>query len=443
MQAASHGARRIRHVPPGIGPARSIHISASAKATPVKSPSVGAAKRIVSQTRTFLSRFVSHLTAPGLSAQAPVSVPQALRGSAPGRMSSIQERLSFTARHALSRPAQPLFFPRGPAAPFRSIAQVGLGTARNFSTGRSVFQNLVENVPIAGRAFYEADWAVHMQAERDAMKKTLKVKDGKSERKEMLKARNVSTSISVQYSLPESTPEMDQYFAAPAAPLVTTLLLIPLAPTPTNRVPLPPDVSDHQSLLPLPTLVSIHNSHEMHSLRVSALFSRLDAANVWEKGVVCSAYAERASMQGICTILKVEFVGWTVAEVRSVIGESGTGWCALEEIKPQQEQDDSFSDTSSILSGISDDESISSPFLVEPAQSLVLPTLDFSSSFIAASPPTLSRTSSSIFSDEESDPWAESSSDEGWGDNNYLGFSSDFTSRLNTHDQWRASDVFV
>jgi len=302
----------------------------------------------------------------------------------------------------------------------------------------------VENVPIAARAFYEADWAVHMQAERDAMKRNLKVKDRKSDRKEMLKAKNVSTSISAQYSLPELTPEMDQYFAAPAAQaLVTTLLLIPLAPTPTNRVPLPPDTSDHQSLLPLPTLVSIHNSHEMHSLRVSALFSRLDAADVWEKGVVCSAYAERASLQGICTILKVEFVGWTVAEVRSVIGESGTGWCALEELKPQQDQDDYFSDTSSLLSGISDDESISSPFLLEPAQSLVLPTLDFSSSSIAAPPPTLSRTSSSIFSDEESDPWAESSSDEGWGDNNFLGFSSDFTSKLNTHDQWRASDVSV
>jgi len=447
MQAASHGAWRIRHVPTtGIGPARSIHISAAAKPA-AKAPSVGTAKRIASQTRTLLSRFIGHLTAPGLSAHSPVSVPQAARGSAPGRMSSIQERLSFTARHTLSRPAQPLFFPRGPAAPSRSIAQVGLGTARNFSTGRSVFQNLVENVPIAGRALYEADWAVHMQSERDAMKKSFKGKDTKADRKELLKARNVLSSVSIQDSVPESASEMDQYFAAPTVPSVTTLLLIPLAPTPTNRVPLPPDVSDHPSLLPLPTVVSIHNSHEMHSLRVSALFSRLDAANVWEKGVVCSAYADRPNMQDVCTILKVEFVGWTMAEVRGVIGESGTGWCALEEVqttKQEQDDDDSLSDTSSILSGISGDESMGSPFIVEPAQSLVLPTLDFSSSLVAASPPALSRASSYIFSDAETDPWAESSSDGSWADNNYLGFSSDFTSRLNTHEQWCSSrDVSV
>ncbi|KAE9398353.1 hypothetical protein BT96DRAFT_920892 [Gymnopus androsaceus JB14] len=418
MQAASHGAWRIRHVPTtGIGPARSIHISAAAKPA-AKAPSVGTAKRIASQTRTLLSCFIGHLTAPGLSAHSPVSVPQAARGSAPGRMSSIQERLSFTARHTLSRPAQPLFFPRGPAAPSRSIAQVGLGTARNFSTGRSVFQNLVENVPIAGRALYEADWAVHMQSERDAMKKSFKGKDTKAD-----------------------------LLCSSYCTIGHHLLLIPLAPTPTNRVPLPPDVSDHPSLLPLPTVVSIHNSHEMHSLRVSALFSRLDAANVWEKGVVCSAYADRPNMQDVCTILKVEFVGWTMAEVRGVIGESGTGWCALEEVqttKQEQDDDDSLSDTSSILSGISGDESMGSPFIVEPAQSLVLPTLDFSSSLVAASPPALSRASSYIFSDAETDPWAESSSDGSWADNNYLGFSSDFTSRLNTHEQWCSSrDVSV
>jgi hypothetical protein len=282
-----------------------------------------------------------------------------------------------------------------------------------------------------------------MQSERDAMKKSLKVKDSKADRKEILKPRNVLSFVSVQDSVTESASEMDQYFTSPVVPSVTTLLLIPLAPTPTNRVPLPPDVSDHPSLLPLPTLVSIHNSHEMHSLRVSALFSRLDAANVWERGVLCSAYADRPNAQGVCTILKVEFVGWTMAEVRSVIGESGTGWCALEEVTTRQEEedDDSFSDTSSILSGISNDESLASPFMIEPTQSLVLPTLDFSSSFIAASPPTLSRTSSHIFSEADSDPWVESSSDGSWADNNYLEFSSDFVNRLDVRDQWCSSSV--
>ncbi|KAF9068343.1 hypothetical protein BDP27DRAFT_1364226 [Rhodocollybia butyracea] len=247
-------------------------------------------------------------------------------------------------------------------------SQVGLGTARNFSTGRCVFQNLVENVPIAGRSLYEADWEAHMQSERDFRKKTLKRKATKNVRK-----------------------------------------------------------------------ASIHNSHEMHSLHVSALFSRLDAADVWVKGVQCSAYAERPDSQGVCTILKVEFAGWTKAEVRSVIGESGTGWCALEEITNRQEDDeDAFSDTSSLLSGLSGEDVMGSPFAVEPAQSLVLPTLDFSSSFVATSPQALSRTSSfhDIFPEAESDPWMESSGN--WSDSNYIEFSSSFASRLQTQDLWNA-----
>lgn len=446
MQAASsHGAwRRIyeapRHVsgtiPPG-NTARSIHTPAFARFT---SPSsVGAAKRIASQARTFLSRFVGHLTAPGLSAS-PGSLQQAIRGSAPGRMSSIKERLSFSARHTLSCPAQPRFFPRAPAYISRSVAQVGLGTARNFSTGRCVFQNLVENVPIAGRSLYEADWEAHMQSERDFRKKTLKRKATKNVRKgEMAKAKNVLNSISALDSFTHSVSEMDQYFTGPTAPLVTTLLLIPLAPTPTRRIPLPPDISDRPPLLHLPTLASIHNSHEMHSLHVSALFSRLDAADVWVKGVQCSAYAERPDSQGVCTILKVEFAGWTKAEVRSVIGESGTGWCALEEITNRQEDDeDAFSDTSSLLSGLSGEDVMGSPFAVEPAQSLVLPTLDFSSSFVATSPQALSRTSSfhDIFPEAESDPWMESSGN--WSDSNYIEFSSSFASRLQTQDLWNA-----
>ncbi|KAF5379855.1 hypothetical protein D9757_007224 [Collybiopsis confluens] len=440
MQATSHGAwrgpRRVLNPFLGISPghgARSIHIPAYARLT-----SSGAAKRITSQTRFILSRLVGHLTAPGLSAT-PVSFQQAIRGSAPGRMSSIQGRLSYAARHALARPAQPHFFARPATFVSRSVAQVGLGTARNFSSGRSVFQNFVENVPIAGRALYEADWDIHMQAERDAIKKSLKGTNAKAERSEMLKPKQkqMLALTTVPESIPESISEMDQYFTNPI-PAVTTMLLVPLAPTPTGRAPLPADVSDHASLLPLPSLASIHNSHEMHSLRVSALFSRLDAAHVWEKGVLCSAYSE-PDIHGLCTVLQVEFVGWTASEVRGIIGESGTGWCAIEEIKSLSE-DDLFSDVSSIFSGLSDDEGMGSPLTVEPAHSLVLPTLDFSSSFANASPSPslLSRGSSNhdLLSEAESDPWVDSFLDESWVDHGYLEFSSDFVNRLGPRKQW-------
>lgn len=56
----------------------------------------------------------------------------------------------------------PQYLPRGPyttnALPHgpHAVANIGLGTARNFSSGRPVFQNLVQNVPIVARALNEA-----------------------------------------------------------------------------------------------------------------------------------------------------------------------------------------------------------------------------------------------------------------------------------------------
>ncbi|KAF8321676.1 hypothetical protein DL93DRAFT_2072485 [Clavulina sp. PMI_390] len=94
---------------------------------------------------------------------------------------SIARGLSLPSRIALSGPARtrafgaPYYFPRVPgsgaggasaASPFgrgpAAVTHVGLGAARNFSTGavhagRPVFENLVQNVPVLMRALCEAD----------------------------------------------------------------------------------------------------------------------------------------------------------------------------------------------------------------------------------------------------------------------------------------------
>ncbi|KAK7449746.1 hypothetical protein VKT23_013221 [Stygiomarasmius scandens] len=455
MQLASHGMRGIPRNVPNILPggqstARAIHIPSFAT---VKPPSAsGTAKRILSETRTFLTRLVGHLTAPGL--QHPYAS-HAVRGAGPGRMASIKQRMSYPVRNALARPVQPLFFPHAPTFVNRSVVQVGLGSARKFSSSRPLFQNIIDNVPVTARALYEADWELDMKASRAMMKKPVTKGKEKTQSKQMMKPKAktivLDTSIPTE---PESAPELDQYFASIDVPSVTTCLLIPLAPTPTNRVPLPPDTSPYPSLLPLQDLGSIHNSHELHSLRVSALFSRLDAANVWDKGVNCYSYASRSTLEGVCTILKVEFVGWTKAQVRGVIGESGTGWCVLEEVQTERnvDEDDNFSDTSSILSGISggcDSVGTGAATPPEPSESLVLPTLDFSSTFMpstAASPrlsPTASFPETDVFSDMEvdTDPWADGSSDGSWTDagaaDQWYGFNSDFTRRVDANSEWR------
>lgn len=464
MQLASHGARvvarnvsSISHIPAG-NTSRSIHTPSYLRAQPRVPASL--AQKLLSQTRTTLTRFITHLTTPGIGIR-----PSLTRSLHHAGRTSIQQGLSFPVRTALARPLQTPFLPRAPASIPRTITQVGLGTARNFSSGRPIFQNLIENVPIAGRAFYEADWEINMHKEQEMMRRAAKKQRStlKSGGKEMLKPRAQRKTI-IEVAAPVAQENltneiaMNHFFAAPATNDVTTNLLIPLAPTPTSRAPLPAHPTAHQSLLPLPELAYIHNSHETHSLRVSSLFSRLDAANVWEKGVLCSAYAHRADAQGVCTILKVEFVGWTKAEVRSVIGEAGSGWCVLEEVNHFEDDEDNLSDTSSVLSEISGEESApltrthsgTAVGMMDPGQSFVLPTLDFSSSFIASSP--LSRASSSEFSNldfEESDFDAYSDSElslsrtgsfvEPPSTNGWFGFSSDFARRAESVDSDYAS----
>jgi hypothetical protein len=303
---------------------------------------------------------------------------------------------------------------------------------------------------------YEADFDIEVRKERAMMRKSLAKSSEKSTGKEMLKPKVQGKENMFTSKQSPMETELDQYFAVPATSNVITCLLIPLASTPTSRVPLDPFTSTNPSLLHLQELSSVHASHEIHSLRVSSLFSKLDVANVWERRVRCSSFSHCGGAEGVCTMLKVEFVGWTKAEVRSVIGESGTGWCHLEEIRTSSEaplglsdtdEDDWFSDASSVLSGLAGDSGHASPMEIDPAQSLVLPTLDFASSFLPTPSPadTLSPISSYVdsFSGVQSEPdvdaWldSESLSDDcrsgSWvgppSTNGWFGFSSQFVQR--------------
>jgi len=323
------------------------------------------------------------------------------------RSPTIHQRLSLPARQALSFAAKRPFIPQ-------STFQVGLGLTRNFSSARPFFQNIVQNVPVTGRALYNADWDIQRKAQlkTDMMRSQKMSKPAGKENKNLKHfERHTQTHTS---SVSEKDEELNHYFPAqaPAAPGTTTLLLIPLAPTPSSRVPLS-EASAEPLLLPFTDLSSIVTSHHMHSLRISSLFSRLDAACVWEKDVHCSSHGDTS---GLCTILRIEFRGWTEAMVRKVIGEAGKGWCHIIEVSDEDlgydTSEDLHSDAglSSVMESLGGDESTSiyglrecSGHSIDPAQSFVLPTLDFSSSFVANNRPGLSSRSSSYVSDSDFD----------------------------------------
>ncbi|KAI0655537.1 hypothetical protein C8Q70DRAFT_936225 [Cubamyces menziesii] len=424
MQLASSGFRALKGAqahffPSGGGgtaqaATRAIHIPAFAPRPAATSQVTSTAQSIVKNTRTILSRFVAHLTTPGTlrvpgDVVAGASRARALHTPAT-RMPTIHERMSYPARCFLSRPAQVPFLPRAPAVP-RNITQVGLGTARNFSSGRPVFQHLAENVPIYARAFSEADWKVRMQEEKERLRleKAKAKAQSKAARKAKAPLRPLKPVVragAASTTKGETQEELEHYFPTPATPEVITHLLIPLAPTPTSRLPLAPNPpSSSRPLLPLELIASMHASHGTHALRVSTLFARLDASRVFDDpGVHCEA---RGDMSGLCTVLEVRFEGWTANRVRSVLGEAGTGWCALEEVwRDQDRQEAEEMDAalealsgaseaesdlhSASLSGLSDiNGSWDASATIDPARSFVLPTLDFSASFAAPtwSPP--------------------------------------------------------
>ncbi|KIP10305.1 hypothetical protein PHLGIDRAFT_115590 [Phlebiopsis gigantea 11061_1 CR5-6] len=405
MPLASSGLRALRvHQPYTLGQTgRSIHTPAFLPRPAQLRPGPSGIHAIFKQARTFLSTVVGHLTAPGaLSSPSHASSASRsmLENAHAHRFPSIQQRLSSSTRFALARPLGAPYLPRGPTMP-RNMFQVGLGTARNFSTARPIFDNLAQNVPVTGRAFWGADWDLTMQEERKKLRmQKYQKKQEKQTCKEMLQpvraARQSVSSSEDEAMETETRAELNHYFPAPIVSEITTYLLIPLAPTPTSRLPLPMSPSIHTSnhpLIPFAQLASLHNDHNTHALRVSTMFARLDAARVFEEpGVSTSAYGDPS---GLATILEVKFTGWDESRVRSVLGEAGTGWCVLEEVR--ETDNDALDDTLSELSIATGCSPTPVEPAIDPSASFVLPTLDFSASFTAerdswarsAPPPTL------------------------------------------------------
>lgn len=296
------------------------------------------------------------------------------------RAQPIGSNLSFPTRVALGRPLSAPKLPRAPTIP-RSVSQVGLGTARNFSSTRHVFQNIVDNVPIHTRALWEAEW--DLKQRKSAQKKMIKkeIKKKQTERiPDKLKAKENKSPLSPALSAVDSEDsvpsiEFSTYFAAPAAtPLVkgvTTSLTIPLYPPTSRRAPLPASHTS-DSFLPLSELRDLHVTHSQHATRVTSLFIRLDGADVWSKGATCECYGGETT--GMVTSLRVVFNGWDKKMVRKAIGDAGKGWCELVEERevfeePVQERRASLYPPASL------------PNELDVTSSFVIPTLDFSSNF--------------------------------------------------------------
>jgi hypothetical protein len=356
---------------------RSIHI-------PLPRPPVAvrptATQRVVKTTQTLVSQFFTHLTTPGtLRVPVPAGSARSLQHAAT-RTQSIKQGLSLPARHALGRPLGAPCLPRAPVVP-RSITQVGLGTARNFSSARPVFQAIADNVPIGIRGLIEADLDFHgakLASKRPTKMAPSSSKKGKG--KQMMKenAQPIKAAIPVQEATVEE--QINHYFPAATIAPVTTYVIVPLAPNvaQTPRRPLRERPAEY---LPMNSFAAMHASFGTHALRVSSLFTRLDDAKVLNDPHVKCTTEAFGDYAGACTTLRITFEGWTEERVRTLLGDAGRGWCEIVEEQAEDDADSVLNEHASEAGErMSWDGSLSVHATVDPAQSLVLPTIDVSSS---------------------------------------------------------------
>lgn len=243
----------------------------------------------------------------------------------------------------------------------RSIAQVGLGTARNFGTARPIFQSIVDNVPIVARTMYEMDL--------DMDKKKAKNVRGHKHLKEN-KIQKTSEKIKSNDSL-----DFDKYFSlTDSETTVSTVLNVPLAPY---------QASVDSTIRPVDAAAIIADAHNIHSIRISSLFLRLDQANVWTRGAHYEAFGpadERHGVggsHGLCTTIRIVFSGWSIEDVKTVIGEAGRDWCTFHERRVAKGAPESVGSTRPQSPALPRDPQ--PPIGMHHA--FIMPTLDFSSTF--------------------------------------------------------------
>ena len=125
-----------------------------------------------------------------------------------------------------------MYIPRVPGTiPQQSTVHIGLGSARNFCSSRNAFQHFIDNVPIAGRAFYEADLDLKKMAKtKENLKKMKGKKSQNNKENQLFQVLGETIRNNKKVAGETMDKERDIYFPESSVALgVTTYMLIPLA----------------------------------------------------------------------------------------------------------------------------------------------------------------------------------------------------------------------
>lgn len=212
-----------------------------------------------------------------------------------------------------------------PTAAPRSSSQVGLQTARNFSSSRPVFQNVVQNAPLGARVLGDKDKLDLRRFRREMRAAYLKKRSEAGKGK--ARANQTPAFDKFKITVPAS---MDAYFPQVLQDIdtdeVSVQLVLPLNPVSeaTPFLSYNDDATESKffSAMLMSDLRLLSEIHGVHHARLRNMIHRLESAGCFEVDPGTGRPSVRAELDELHERIVVSFLGerWSLADVRQVLG---------------------------------------------------------------------------------------------------------------------------
>lgn len=240
---------------------------------------------------------------------------------------------------------------------------MGLGSARNFSSSRTVFENVVQNAPLGLRILGDKDRLDMRHIRREirqayAQKRKLDAQMGKGKGKALY--------IDNGFIGFKNTPAgIDEYFPVSQEILAATQpsvqLILPLNPVNNEAsfLSLNEDAEESRffSAMLMSDLRLLHDIYGRHNARLRSVIAKLESAGCFEPDCNTGSASVKALLDEANARLIVTFYGtrWTMADVRQVLGhyETRSTWFELLDLQALAVLNDSDEDLRSLPSSLS------------------------------------------------------------------------------------------
>ena len=220
-----------------------------------------------------------------------------------------------------------------PAVVSRNTSQLGLGSARQFSGSRPIYQNIVQNAPLGLRALADSD-------QLDMRKLKCDIRAAHFKKLRMAKAEKGKERMWSRDSVNVVPYGMSNYFSAEPVMCMATRpsvqLILPLNPvsdiTPFLSYSEGAEESNFFSAMLMSDLRLLSELTGNHHARMRNLIQRLETAGCFELDEASNKSSVRAEFDEVQEQIIVTFYGerWSIADVKQVLGYyQGPTWFKL------------------------------------------------------------------------------------------------------------------